>query len=94
MNIWSAVTRLTITDEPQEEYPFQETEKSLVYTMKIKKMEILNGLPAAGKNMQSVIGYENLKVSQPIKMQKLDWNLFCGSIQMPYIFSSKNYRSS
>lgn len=46
--------RLAITDEPQEECPFQEIEKSLVYTMRMKKIDILNGLPAAWTSMQSV----------------------------------------
>lgn len=46
--------RLAITDEPQEECPFQEIEKSLVYTMRMKKIDILNGLPAAWRSMQSV----------------------------------------
>lgn len=59
-----AVMKLAITDEPQEECPFQETEKRLSYTMRMKKLEILNGLPAAWKN-NLFKGYENRKVSKP-----------------------------
>lgn len=70
MNTPFAVMKLAITDEPQEERPFQETEKSLGYTMRMKNREILNGLPAAWKN-NLCKGYKNRKASKSNQMKKL-----------------------